>query len=434
MPIANAKARDTRNEHLLALLRYALGGPLESLLTDGSIDWYAVYEEAKRQSVIGIAYAGVEHLSELDPTPPGQWTAESLQATAPKPKPTANAIKPPMLLLLDWMGEAKQCRKRNQKINRYCAKVTQFFAENGFRNSIMKGQGNALLYNAKARSASPLSDEKNANAKANSPLDPQGRFHSEAEKESLSLLRSPGDIDIWLEGGFKKVNDFIQRIAPTNEVNELEIQMKLDDVDIEVHHRPFIFRNFFYNRRLQRFFQSEAERCFNNTISLPTDDDSQVETIVTTIRFNLIHQLAHIRLHLFTEGIGIRQLIDYYFLLQASTEDKNEIMKIVRYLGMSTFTSALMFIMHDVFHLPEEYLLCPANEKDGLFLLNEILKSGNFGHEDKALKEKKSTRFFRIWLLFFRNLRYWRFDKWDWLAGPLWRIYYSIWRKTHHFK
>ena len=153
-----------------------------------------------------------------------------------------------------------------------------------------------------------------------------------------------------------------------------------------------------------------------------------------TMRFNIIHQMEHIRLHLFTEGIGMRQLMDYYFVLLNSKEDSGEMMKIVRSLGMESFASALMWIMCNIFRLDDDKLLCEPNERDGRFLFDEIIKSGNFGKSSKELSEKKSSSYGHLWLFFIRNLRYWRFDKWDWLCGPLWRIYYKFWKLKRGFE
>ena len=109
-------------------------------------------------------------------------------------------------------------------------------------------------------------------------------------------------------------------------------------------------------------------------------------------------------------------------------------MEIVRNLGMKRFTAALMWIMNSIFRLEEEKLLCKPNEKDGRFLFEEIVKSGNFGRNDKELNEKKKEAYGHFWLLFIRNLRYWRFDKWDWICGPLWRFYYKFWKLKRGFK
>ena len=41
----------------------------------------------------------------------------------------------------------------------------------------------------------------------------------------------------------------------------------------------------------------------------------QGEIAIPTVEFNLIFQLTHIFSHLMNEGIGLRQLVDYYYVL-----------------------------------------------------------------------------------------------------------------------
>lgn len=179
---------------------------------------------------------------------------------------------------------AAKIQQRNEVVNLQCVEVQQMTRKAVFRSYIMKGQGNAVLYN-----------------------------------EDLKLLRQSGDIDVYLEGGLDKVLAYANTFAPTNEVNELEMHVKVfDDTEVEFHYRPFIMRNPFKNLKLQAFFAEEAVKCFGNKIALPNDVG---EITVPTRTFNLVHQMVHIYHHLFTEGIGLRQLMDYYFVIQASNAD-----------------------------------------------------------------------------------------------------------------
>lgn len=349
--------------YFIELMQVALGRTerLSGMPTEKQ--WYGLLQMSIDHSMQGIVFAGIQRL------PQDQF--------------------PPLRVKMLFHGQSEAIKQRNETMNDLCEVVTEYFRKAGFRTAIMKGQGNARLYG------------------------------------DLFDTRCSGDIDLWVEGGFEKVNDFVQQTCPTKEVNELEIKYEaFSDVVVEVHYRPFIIRNFIYNARLQRFFDEEAEACLGQ--------NEPVNWV--TMRFNIIHQMAHIRLHLFTEGIGMRQLMDYYFVLLNSKEDRGEMMRIVRSLGMESFASALMWIMSCIFRLDDDKLLCEPNEKDGRFLFDEIIKSGNFGKSSKELSEKKSSSYGHLWLFFIRNLRYWRFDKWDWLCGPLWRIYYKFWKLKRGFE
>ena len=345
----------------IELLQVALGQRECLRCVPTAAEWNDIYRFATDQALAGVLFAGVERL--------------------PKHQ------RPARVLLMTWAAGTEYLKKLNSQVDADCQKISAVFGEAGFRHCIMKGQGNALLYGG------------------------------------LAALRTAGDIDIWVDGGFAKVNAFVQKLSPTREINELEIQLRgVCKTPVEVHYRPFIMRNPWYNRRLQAFFAAEADSCFGSPDGF------------TTIRFNIIHQLAHIRLHLFTEGIGMRQLVDYYFVLLQSKEDPAEMMSIAGRLGMTDFAAAMMWVMKEVMLLPDEHLLCRPDAAGGRLLLGEVLRSGNFGRADSALQAFKSSRLYSPWALLIRNLRYWRFDSWDWICGPMWRIYHNAWRLIKGYK
>ena len=222
-------------QYFIELMQVALGRVecLSEMPTEQQ--WYGLLQMSIDHSMQGIIFEGIQRL------PQEQF--------------------PPLRVKMLFHGQSEAIKQHNEVMNGQCAEVTEYFRKAGFRTAIMKGQGNARLYG------------------------------------ELSDARSCGDIDLWVEGGFEKVNDFVQKTCPTKEVNELEIQYEaFPDVVVEVHYRPFIIRNFIYNARLQKFFKSEAEACFGQ--------NEPVNWV--TMRFNIIHQLAHIRLHQATHGLLLR--------------------------------------------------------------------------------------------------------------------------------
>lgn len=52
-------------------------------------------------------------------------------------------------------------------------------------------------------------------------------------------------------------------------------------------------------------------------------------------------------------------------------------------LGLLKFAFAMMWVLKEVFGLEEQYMICKPNEKEGRFLLNEIMTGGNFGKYGK---------------------------------------------------
>ena len=98
----------------------------------------------------------------------------------------------------------------------------------------------------------------------------------------------------------------------------------VNGVDVEVHSTPCFF--YTYHRMPMWFmknFQEQAKNCVClygriAKVSVPTN------------RFNAVYQLVHIYKHvLFDEGIGLRQLLDYYYMVESdfSDEEKLEIIR-----------------------------------------------------------------------------------------------------------
>ena len=375
---------------LLALVKLAIHphDEIEDVLSNCAIDWNEVFEESIKQSMAGIAFAGLKILC---------------SSKADRVNPIEKK------LLTKWFGVVEKIKQDNLLLNKRTSQVCHNINQDGFRVCVMKGQGNALLYG-----------------------------------EELSLLRSSGDIDVWVKGGFHRVYDYVRKISPPTRVNELEMDFNVfSDAEVEVHYRPLILRHPFRNRKLQEFFNKRAGACFNHHVSLQTyNKDGEVkilDAIVTTLSFNLVHQLAHIHLHLFTEGVGLRQVMDYYYLLvHAETElsqtEKDEVKSIVHSINLEKLAKALTWIHSEYLGLEKKCQLWEPNKDDGEFLIEEIMQTGNFGNGDDRHPKDYSIGGIQSFIYVQqRNFRLSRFDKTDWFWGPLWRIYHYIWRKLHKY-
>ena len=178
-------------------------------------------------------------------------------------------------LLLHWMAESQMLEKANVRLNDAAIQVSEWFRKKGFRTCILKGQGNALMY------PNPYS-------------------------------RTPGDIDIWVEGGDKRVISFVRSISPPEKACYHHIEFpSYKGVEVEVHYRPSFLLCFWHNRKLQKYYERVKEKQFSHRVML----GEQGEIAIPTAEFNLIFQLTHIFSHLMNEGIGLRQLMDYYYVL-----------------------------------------------------------------------------------------------------------------------
>lgn len=295
------------------------------------------------------------------------------------------------MLYLTWMGMSAKIQQKNEKMNQQCAELQAKFSADGLRSCVLKGQGVGLLYG------------------------------------ELSLLRQSGDIDVWADGGHKYVMDYVNRIAPTKEVRWLHTQLHVfEDTEVEVHFMPTYLKCPQSDKVLQAFFDTEKDECFKNGVA------SQ--------RLNEVFILAHAYRHLTNEGVGLRQLMDYSFVLlnRRSVEKKltrEEFVSLMQKTGMLRFAQGVMWMMLSVFGLPEEYLLCEASENDGRFLLGEVMQAGNFGHHDERTKhDANESAFQRFWRLNVYSFRVYGYAYLEVLWAPIWRVKHWCWRKMYGYR
>ena len=231
-------------------LRFCIGSDSEIPSSLKEADWKELYRIAQKQCLVGVLFDGIQ---KLPPTEVGMSKD----------------------LLLQWMLQCQMLEKANVRLNDAAIQVSEWFRKKGFRTCILKGQGNALLY-------------------------PNG------------LHRTPGDIDIWVEGGDKRVISFVRSISPHEKVCYHHIEFpSYKGVEVEVHYRPSFLLCFWHNRKLQKYYERVKEEQFSHRVML----GEQGEIAIPTVEFNLIFQLTHIYAHLMNEGIGLRQLLDYYYVL-----------------------------------------------------------------------------------------------------------------------
>lgn len=350
-----------------------MGNATELSAVPSEKDWECLFREAKRQTLAGVLYAALDKL--------------------PKTQ------QPPKQILLNWHQVAEKIRYDNEAANKAACWASKKFARVGFRNAVLKGQGNALLY-----------------------PDP--------------MLRQSGDVDIWLEGDRKQIINYVRRFFPKQGVQWLEMGFPIKkDTVIEVHTAPNILFDPIDNHRLQRFFRKHAEEIFTNEVTLP---DGGV-ICIPTLEVNLVFQLTHIYRHLFYEGIGLRQVMDYYYLIHNSQSTihnyKEELAKavnVIKELHMTRFCSALMWVLGEVFGLERSEMLVEPNEKEGRFLLEEIMLAGNFGHDD-ARNELKTNMWGNFWQITGRNMRFLRRYPREVLWNPAFRIFQFLWRTTNGY-
>jgi hypothetical protein len=244
-------------------------------------------------------------------------------------------------------------------------------------------------------------------------------------------MRTPGDIDIYLAGGRKRVMQYINKVCPNQVMRYHHVDFPVMKTAIEVHFTPSYMFFPIHNSRMQKWFKEVMDEQCNHRVSLP---DGYGEIHVPQVSFNVIYILSHLYRHIFTEGIGLRQLLDYYYVL--ISDDllliRDRVQKDLKHLGLWKFAQAVMFVMKEVFGLSENKMIAPINEKEGRFLLDEIMRGGNFGQYDNRMgnkvNESKIHRYFRMNL---RNLRFVKHYPTEALCEPVFRTWFALWKKIH---
>ena len=418
---------------LFDFLKYCQGAKSDVNKVIAGIDWQMLYSFAFKQALLGLCFDGIERL--------GKEYPEEL-----KLNPIGRE------LLMTWMGKAQQIRRQNMKVNAEAGKLFSMLREDGFRCCILKGQGNALMY------PNPYS-------------------------------RTPGDIDVWVNASREYLTEYAKcHFKLEDDIRFHHLETTLDGVPVELHFFPCIMNNPIYNARLQKWFKRNTDLQCSNVVSLP---DGIGEIAIPTTAFNVIYQLCHLYHHFFDEGIGMRQIIDYYYVVDdfwkvkesfsqpsrpslpkegstafpkplspQGTEDVTALRCSeplrskdggaskpspyfagwdrlgyaceLKHLGLWKFAGAVMYVLHEALGLSDEKMIAPMDEKRGKLLLAEILNGGNFGrHFTKyghfTQQGMAKKYFLKIW----RNMHFVRYFPAEALSEPIFRTWHFFWRLKH---
>ena len=240
-----------------AFLKYCLGYKENMSRMIAGMNWHELYSFASKQALLGLCFDGIERL--------GKEYPEEL-----KQNPIGRE------LLMTWMGKAQQIHRQNMKVNAVASKLFSMLREDGMRCCVLKGQGNALMY------PNPYS-------------------------------RTPGDIDVWIDASRERIMEYAQKKFELGDDIRLQhLEASLDGVPVELHFFPCSMNNPIYHARLQKWFRRNADLQCSHIVGLP---DGAGDIAIPTTAFNVIYQLTHLYHHFFDEGIGMRQIIDYFLVV-----------------------------------------------------------------------------------------------------------------------
>ena len=328
-----------------SLLRIGITGRAEDFPLLETKEWDDIYKLSINQAVSGVILEAIDLL--------------------PIEK------RPDRALIFKLIALGAKITARNRQINQVAVELCNYLHVKGYDVCLLKGQGVASLYH-------------NPNT------------------------RVPGDIDIWIRASRKEIITFLEEeygkkvgICYLHAI----VPLKYKGVEVEYHFYPTFSYSPLINRRIHKILNE----CFRETIIQLPDGVGRIP--VPNFEFNLVFMLNHIYRHLISEGIGIRQIIDYYVLLISihglhNCSFKKDFESILRSLGMLRFAKGLMWMMQETLHLSEDLMIVSPDEKEGWFLLDEIMKSGNFGCQDARFGTKTTTKFDRAMIKIRRSLHF----------------------------
>lgn len=249
---------------------------------------------------------------------------------------------------------------------------------------------------------------------------------------NLGLYRQSGDIDIYVPCGMEKALKWCREKYDDVDFDYINAHVPVfKDVEVELHWRVQSMTNLFRNRKLQQWLEREEtkEMILGGKASLPSGDD----ITVPTTEFNAFYLMLHCFNHEFSSGLGLRQLMDYYCLLVSLHKTHGEqgvLNRLFSEFGMERFVGAVMWIMQEVFGLEREYLLSEPVEKEGRYILAEVMEGGNFGHHDNRIRKVGRGKWMSVFATLQHTLHMLRRYPSEVLWVPVWMVYHFVWKRT----
>ena len=326
-------------------IQVAVGNRKSLSVSVTDADWHRLFEFCKKQALIGVGFTALEHLHTM-------------------------GIECPLDIGMKWMAMALHIERQNDKRNQQCAELTRRYKHDGLSTCILKGQGNLLNYPEHLRKRRQCGDIDVWTA----PLPPSGGCCNSTDKDAgIAIVVQTGKNKVeYVEyHGHKAIREYVRMLhrlegnieKPVIRYHHIEAP-KIDGTEVEVHFRPCYAHSPLRNRRMQRWFNDHADVCMKNK--------THMGFAVPTASVNVIYQMCHLFSHYFDEGLGLRQLMDYYYTLKIwhnDLEEKKElesrgmlieghgsavmspsqVMSVFRSFGMAKFAGAVMWVLNEVF-------------------------------------------------------------------------------------
>ena len=312
---------------------------------DGTTVWQDVYRLATEQSVLGLVRAGLER----------------------------SEVKPPKVLLLQWIGEVQQIEQRNKAMNIFIADLIDRLRYADINALLVKGQGIAQCY----------------------------------EKP---LWRSSGDVDLLLSNdNYDKAKAFLMPLASEVEKENQgskHLGMTIDGWVVELHGslRGGLWKKLDIGiDEIQKTVFCEGQvrswLCGETQVFIPREDE------------DIVFVFTHLLQHFFREGVGLRQICDWCRLLWTYKDSLNHklLESRIKSMGVMTEWEAFAALAVDFLGMPVEampfYLDDKKWKRKAVRVMEFVLETGNFGHNRDYSYRKKYPYIIYKAISFWRHLK-----------------------------
>ena len=233
------------------------GNEYPDIRIDGATDWQEVYRLASEQSVLGLVLDGLEH----------------------------SDVKPPQVLLLQWIGEVQVIEQRNKAMNQFVAELVEKMRAADIYAILVKGQGVAQCY----------------------------------EKP---LWRPSGDVDLLLsEADYKKAKELLLPLSSSNKNEERysrHLGMSIGQWYVEIHGslRTGL------SARVDKEVDAAQDSVFIGR-NVKSWDNNGTLVFLPAPTEDVFLVFTHFIKHFYKEGMSLRQVCDWCRLLWTYRESLN---------------------------------------------------------------------------------------------------------------
>lgn len=337
-----------------------------------SLDIQALFGAAQGQTVLGLAMDGLEKLS----------------------LPLSN--RDDRQILFSWVGTREMIYQQNTLHRKTLKTIHELLKSNGIQEVYMKGVTVALRY-------------------------PQ------------PLHRTVGDIDfVVAKDDFKRTLEALEKIAKVDYdlVHEHHGMAHIGDITIEPHYKVHNYQYEANDKAMQEIFDD----VFPNKLRYVDIDDEQVPMFPPTMES--VFLISHMVNHVYEEGLGLRQVIDYRQLLE-NDSDKIDWTLHTEYLQRMHMTRAFRVFTR----ICEKYLglstsICKLQYTSSEVrfadkMIEDIMNVGNFGRNayifDHSSKWGEAKNY--LWVLN-RCIRLGALCRTEAMSWPMAKAKRYFWKKS----